>query len=71
MPRTTAHSETRLACFVHCKTDFRTNPIKARIADAETANIHTRLVIGARDPRQSLCPRRDVISDILLAIKGQ
>jgi len=51
-----AHSETRLAKFVHGKTDFGTDPINsdksragAKIAEAEKAKIHTMLVIGGRD----------------------
>jgi hypothetical protein len=42
MLHTMAHSETRLASFVHCKTDFGTDPINsdksragAKIAEAE------------------------------------
>src|SRR5213075_2872815 len=37
------------ANFVRVESDFGATPIKAKIADAETARVHTMLVIGARD----------------------
>jgi threonyl-tRNA synthetase len=37
------------ASFVRCESDFRTDPIKAKIAEAEQAKVHTMLVIGDRD----------------------
>src|SRR5262249_20898457 len=37
------------ANFVRCETDFRPDPIKAKIAEAEQAKVHTMLVIGNRD----------------------
>jgi hypothetical protein len=38
------------ANFVRVDTDFGSDPIKAEIANAEQAEVHTRLVIGGRDP---------------------
>lgn len=35
--------------FIRCEADFRTDPIKAKIAEAESAKVHTMLVIGGRD----------------------
>ena len=35
--------------FVRCEPDFRNDPIKAKIAEAEQAKVHTMLVIGGRD----------------------
>ncbi|MGA2029887.1 MAG: threonine--tRNA ligase [Verrucomicrobiota bacterium] len=35
--------------FVRCESDFRNDPIKAKIAEAEQAKVHTMLVIGGRD----------------------
>ncbi|HZV36906.1 MAG TPA: His/Gly/Thr/Pro-type tRNA ligase C-terminal domain-containing protein, partial [Verrucomicrobiae bacterium] len=62
--------------------DFGTDPIKAKIAAAEEAKVHTMLVIGARDLEAGNVsvrihgkgnigakPKADVIADILLAIK--
>jgi threonyl-tRNA synthetase len=37
------------ANFVRCEADFGTDPIKAKIAGAEKAKVHTMLVIGGRD----------------------
>jgi threonyl-tRNA synthetase len=37
------------ANFVRCEADFGTDPIKAKIAEAEKAKVHTMLVIGGRD----------------------
>ena len=82
MRHTMAHSETRLASFVHCKTDFGTDPIKAKIAEAEKAKVHTMLVIGGRDMEagavsvrlhhggpQGAKPKGEVVADILAAIR--
>jgi threonyl-tRNA synthetase len=68
--------------FVRCETDFRTDPIKAKIAEAETAKVHTMLVIGGRDMEAGNVSVRihgkgnlgakakgEVISDILEAIR--
>jgi len=70
------------ANFVRCETDFGNNPIKAKIADAEAAKVHTMLVIGGRDMdagnvsvrlhgkgNVGAKPKGEVIADILLAIK--
>ena len=82
MLHTMAHSETRLANFVCCKTDFGTDPIKAKIANAETAKVHTMLVIGGRDMdagnvsvrlhgkgNVGAKPKAEAIADILASIK--
>jgi threonyl-tRNA synthetase len=37
------------ANFVRVSADFGTDPIKAKIAEAEKAKVHTMLVIGGRD----------------------
>jgi threonyl-tRNA synthetase len=37
------------ANMVRVEGDFSANPIKAKIADAETGRVHTMLVIGGRD----------------------
>jgi threonyl-tRNA synthetase len=34
---------------VRVKADYENNPIKAKVADAEKARVHTMLVIGPRD----------------------
>ena len=70
------------ANFVRCETDFGNNPIKAKIADAEAAKVHTMLVIGGRDMdagnvsvrlhgkgNVGAKPKGEVIADILAAIK--
>jgi threonyl-tRNA synthetase len=70
------------AGMVRVESDFGTNPIKAKIADAETARVHTMLVIGGRDMEagvvsvrlhskgpQGAKPRSEVVADILAAIK--
>jgi threonyl-tRNA synthetase len=67
---------------VRVETDFRPDPVKAKIAAAETARVHTMLVIGARDLEAGAVsvrlhgkgnlgakPRADVIADILDAIR--
>jgi len=67
---------------VRVEADFSTNPIKAKIADAETARVHTMLVIGARELEAGNVsvrlhgkgnigakPKGEVIADILQSIK--
>ncbi|MCI0746541.1 MAG: His/Gly/Thr/Pro-type tRNA ligase C-terminal domain-containing protein [Verrucomicrobia subdivision 3 bacterium] len=67
---------------VRAEADFTTNPIKAKIQDAETAKVHTMLVIGPRDMQAGNVslrvhgkgnlgakPKADVIAEILCAIK--
>lgn len=68
--------------FVRCETDFGNNPIKAKIAEAEEAKVHTMLVIGGRDMdagnvsvrlhgkgNVGAKPKGEVIADILAAIR--
>jgi threonyl-tRNA synthetase len=68
--------------FVRCETDFGNNPIKAKIAEAEEAKVHTMLVIGGRDMdagnvsvrlhgkgNVGAKPKAEVMADILAAIK--
>jgi threonyl-tRNA synthetase len=68
--------------FVRCEPDFRNDPIKAKIAEAEQAKVHTMLVIGGRDMDAGAVsvrlhgkgnvgakPKGEVIADILAAIK--
>jgi len=68
--------------FVRCEGDFSSNPIKAKIAEAEQAKVHTMLVIGGRDMEAGAVsvrlhgkgnvgakPKGEVIADILAAIK--
>jgi threonyl-tRNA synthetase len=70
------------ANFVRCETDFGNNPIKAKIAEAEEAKVHTMLVIGGRDMdagnvsvrlhgkgNVGAKPKGEVIADILASIK--
>jgi threonyl-tRNA synthetase len=70
------------ANFVRVEGDFRSDPIKAKISDAEHAKVHTMLVIGGRDldagavsvrlhskGPQGAKPKGEVIADILQAIK--
>lgn len=70
------------ANFVRCETDFGNNPIKAKIAEAEEAKVHTMLVIGGRDMdagnvsvrlhgkgNVGAKPKGEVIADILAAIR--
>src|ERR1017187_4211136 len=70
------------ATFVRCEAYFGTDPIKAKIAEAEKAKVHTMLVIGGRDldagnvsvrlhgkGNVGAKPKGEVIADILLAIK--
>ncbi|HEY1718270.1 MAG TPA: threonine--tRNA ligase, partial [Verrucomicrobiae bacterium] len=68
--------------FVRCELDFRNDPIKAKIAEAEQAKVHTMLVIGGRDMDAGAVsvrlhgkgnvgakPKGEVVADILSAIK--
>ncbi|MGB8369781.1 MAG: threonine--tRNA ligase [Limisphaerales bacterium] len=70
------------ANFVRVSADFGTDPIKAKIAEAEKAKVHTMLVIGSRDMEASSVsvrlhgkgnigakPKAEVVTDILAAIK--
>jgi threonyl-tRNA synthetase len=70
------------ANMVRVEADFSATPIKAKIADAETARVHTMLVVGPRDMEagavsvrlhhggpQGAKPKGEVIADILAAIK--
>jgi threonyl-tRNA synthetase len=64
--------------------DFSTDPIKAKIAEAEKAKVHTMLVIGGRDLEAGAVsvrlhgqgnigakPKGEVVADILSAIRGR
>jgi len=68
--------------FVRVEGDFGSHPIKAKIADAEKARVHTMLVIGGRDldagavsvrlhskGPQGAKPRAEVVADIVAAIR--
>jgi threonyl-tRNA synthetase len=70
------------ANFVRCEADFSNDPIKAKIAEAEKAKVHTMLVIGGRDMDAGNVsvrlhgegnigakPKGEVVADILAAIK--
>ena len=70
------------AQFVRVEGDFSANPVKAKIADAEKAKVHTMLVLGGRDLEsgqvsvrlhskgpQGAKPRAEVIADILASIR--
>jgi threonyl-tRNA synthetase len=70
------------AHMVRAEGDYSTNPIKAKIQEAETAKVHTMLVIGPRDIQADNVsvrlhgkgnlgakPRAEVIADILAAIR--
>jgi len=72
------------ANFVRVSADFSTDPIKAKIAEAEKAKVHTMLVIGGRDLEAGAVsvrlhgqgnvgakPKGEVVADILLAIRGR
>ncbi|MFM1769055.1 MAG: threonyl-tRNA synthetase [Verrucomicrobiota bacterium] len=72
------------AAQVRVEADFSATPIKAKIADAEQARVHTMLVIGARDLEagavsvrlhhggpQGAKPRNEVIAGILDAIRSR
>jgi threonyl-tRNA synthetase len=68
--------------FVRCESDFRNDPIKAKIAEAEQAKVHTMLVIGGRDMDAGAVsvrlhgkgnvgakPKAEVVADILQSIR--
>ncbi|MGD1084698.1 MAG: threonine--tRNA ligase [Verrucomicrobiota bacterium] len=68
--------------FVRCQTDFRADPVKAKIAEAEQAKVHTMLVIGGRDLEAGHVsvrvhgkgnlgarPKSEVLAEILATIK--
>ena len=72
------------ANFVRVSADFSTDPIKAKIAEAEKAKVHTMLVIGGRDMdagnvsvrlhgkgNVGAKPKGEVVADILAAIRGR
>jgi threonyl-tRNA synthetase len=67
---------------VRAEGDYTTNPIKAKIAEAETAKVHTMLVIGPRDMEANNVsvrlhgkgnvgakPKGEVVADLLQAIR--
>ncbi|MDB6025125.1 MAG: thrS [Verrucomicrobiales bacterium] len=70
------------AAEVRVQSDFGQDPVKAKIAEAEQAKVHTMLVVGNRDMEagqvsirlhgkgpQGSKPKADVIADILASIK--
>ncbi|MDB6121788.1 MAG: thrS [Pedosphaera sp.] len=70
------------ANFVRCEADYRTDPIKAKIAEAEQSKVHTMLVIGPRDMEANAVsvrlhgkgnvgakPKAEVVADIVQSIK--
>jgi len=70
------------ANFVRCESDFTSNNIKGKIADAEKAKVHTMLVIGGRDMEAGAVsvrlhgkgnigakPKREVVADIIASIR--
>src|SRR5208282_2282869 len=70
------------ANMVRTEGDFRTDPIKAKIAQAEEAKVHTMLVIGGRDMEAGAVsvrlhgkgnvgakPKGEVVAEILQSIK--
>ena len=70
------------ANFVRCEGDYSNDPIKAKIAEAEKAKVHTMLVIGGRDMDAGAVsvrlhskgnigakPKGEVVADILQGIK--
>jgi len=72
------------AGMVRAEGDFTTNPIKAKIAEAETAKVHTMLVIGPRDMEANNVsvrlhgkgnvgakPKGEVVAEILSAIRNR
>jgi threonyl-tRNA synthetase len=72
------------ANMVRVEGDFSATPIKAKIADAEAARVHTMLVIGGRDVEagavsvrlhhggpQGAKPKAEVLASILAAIKDR
>ena len=75
------HRELR-ANEVRAEADFSPDPIKAKIAEAEKAKVHTMLVIGGRDMDAGAVsvrlhhgdppgakPKAEVVADILAGIK--
>jgi threonyl-tRNA synthetase len=70
------------AGFVRAEGDFTNDPIKAKIANAEAAKVHTMLVVGRRDMEAGAVsvrvhgkgnlgakPKSEVVADILAAIR--
>jgi threonyl-tRNA synthetase len=70
------------ANFVRCESDFSSDPMKAKIAEAEKARVHTMLIIGGRDMDAGAVsvrlhgkgnvgakPKAEVIAEILASIK--
>ena len=70
------------ANLVRVVSDFGSDPMKAKIAEAEKAKVHTMLVIGGRDMDagmvsvrlhtggpQGAKPKAEVVADILQSIK--
>ena len=70
------------ANMVRCESDFGSEPIKAKIAEAEAAKVHTMLVIGGRDMEAGVVsvrlhgkgnigakPKAEVIAEILESIR--
>ena len=70
------------ANMVRCEGDFTTDNIKGKIQDAETAKVHTMLVIGPRDVQAGAVsvrlhgkgnvgakPKAEAVAEILTAIK--
>jgi len=68
--------------FVRVEGDYSANPVKAKIADAETAKVHTMLVVGQRDVEAGAVsvrlhgkgnvgakPKGEVVAEILAAIR--
>jgi threonyl-tRNA synthetase len=68
--------------FVRVEGDWSANPVKAKIADAETSKVHTMLVVGQRDLEAGAVsvrlhgkgnvgakPRAEVVADLLTAIR--
>ena len=72
------------ANFIRVVNDFGSDPVKAKIANAEQAKVHTMLVIGGRDMEagnvsvrlhskgpQGAKPKADVVADIIAAVKDR
>jgi len=79
-----AISQELRANFVRVVNDFGSDPIKAKISNAEHAKVHTMLVIGGRDLEagnvsvrlhskgpQGAKPKAEAVADILAAIKDR
>jgi len=79
-----AISQELRANFVRVVNDFGSDPIKAKISNAEHAKVHTMLVIGGRDLEagnvsvrlhsmgpQGAKPKAEVVAEILAAIKDR